>query len=131
MRPRCAPAVLLLAVPVLLAGCGPPTAPAVAPAPPVAAARPEPSARAAETAQVVIDNFAYAPRDLTVSAGTRVTWVNKDDSPHTVTSTAKPKVFDSGAMDTDAIFSFEFKAPGTYEYFCAVHPRMIGKVIVK
>ncbi len=67
----------------------------------------------------------------TVAAGTRVTWVNHDDSPHTVTSTARPKAFDSGAMDTDAAFTFVFPAPGTYEYFCAVHPRMTGKVIVK
>jgi plastocyanin len=125
MRFRCAPTVLLVIVPALLVGCDPP---------PVAApptARAEPTAPAAETAQVVIDNFAYTPREITVAAGTRVTWVNHDDSPHTVTSTAKPRTLDSGAMDTDATFAFTFAAPGTYEYFCAIHPRMTGKVIVK
>jgi len=85
----------------------------------------------ADAARVVIDNFAYSPREITVTAGTKVTWVNHDDSPHTVTSTVKPKAFDSGALDTDATFAFVFAAPGTYEYFCAVHPHMTGKVIVK
>jgi plastocyanin len=130
MRSRCAPAALLLVAPALFAGCGPPPAPAPAMSPPptarAEAARPE-----AEAARVVIDNFAYSPREITIAAGTRVTWVNHDDSPHTVTSTARPKAFDSGAMDTDATFDFTFAAPGTYEYFCAVHPRMTGKVIVK
>ncbi len=130
MRSRCAPAVLLLVAPALLAGCGPPPGPATAPGP-APTARADPAAPAAQPAEVVIDNFAYAPREITVAPGTRVTWVNHDDSPHTVTSTAKPKAFDSGAMDTDATFAFTFAAPGTYEYFCAVHPRMTGKVIVK
>jgi plastocyanin len=128
MRSLRAPAVLLLALPVLLAGCGSPPAP---PASPVPTTRAEAAAPEAATAEVVIDNFAYSPREITVAVGTRVSWVNHDDSPHTVTSTAKPKAFDSGAMDTDAAFAFVFAAPGTYEYFCAVHPRMTGKVIVK
>jgi amicyanin len=80
---------------------------------------------------VVIDNFAYSPREVTVAAGTRVTWVNHDDVPHTVTSPARPRTLDSGAMDGDATFAFVFTAPGTYDYFCAVHPHMTGKVIVK
>ncbi len=84
-----------------------------------------------ETTRVVIDNFAYAPREITVAPGTRVSWVNRDDVPHTVTSTAKPKVFDSGALDDESPFTFVFQTPGTYEYFCAVHPHMSGKVIVK
>jgi plastocyanin len=130
MRYRCAPAVLLLVLPVLLAGCGSPPAP-VPPASPPPTARAEAAKPDAAAAEVVIDNFAYSPREITVAAGTRVTWVNKDDSPHTVTSTARPKAFDSGAMDTDATFAFTFAAPGTFEYFCAVHPRMTGKVIVK
>jgi plastocyanin len=130
MRSRCAPAVLLLVLPVVLAGCGTPPAP-VPPTNPAPTARAESTVSEAEGVQVVIDNFAYTPREITVAAGTRVTWVNRDDSPHTVTNTAKPKAFDSGAMDTDATFAFVFAAPGTYEYFCAVHPRMTAKVIVK
>ena len=81
--------------------------------------------------EVTIDNFAYSPQTLTVPRGTRVTWVNHDDVPHTVTSTAKPKLFDSGAMDTDDQFSHVFKTPGTYDYFCAVHPKMTAQIIVK
>jgi plastocyanin len=81
--------------------------------------------------QVVIDNFAFSPRELTVALGTRVTWVNRDDVPHTATSSVKPRTFDSGALDTDNTFPFVFKTPGTYDYFCAVHPHMTGKVIVK
>jgi plastocyanin len=81
--------------------------------------------------QVAIDNFRFSPRELTVTAGTTVTWVNNDDVPHTATSTAKPKVFDSRTLDTDAKFSHVFTTPGTYDYFCAVHPNMTGRIIVK
>jgi plastocyanin len=81
--------------------------------------------------QVVIDNFTFNPRSLTVKAGTNVTWVNRDDVPHTATSTKKPRLFDSGALDTDEKFSHVFTAPGTYDYFCAVHPQMTGKIMVK
>jgi plastocyanin len=66
-----------------------------------------------------------------VPAGTRVTWVNRDDVPHTVTSAEKPRRFNSGTLDTDGQFTHLFTTPGTYEYFCAVHPKMTGKVIVK
>jgi plastocyanin len=96
-----------------------------------------PAARGAEPApvadpnRVVIDNFAFNPTTLTVAAGTRVSWVNRDDVPHTATSTAKPRLFDSGALDTDAQFSHVFTTPGTYPYFCAVHPRMAGQIVVK
>jgi plastocyanin len=132
MRFRCAQAILLLAA---VAGCGAP--PSAAPAPKAAdmaapqTSRAEAAAPAAATTQVVIDNFAFSPREITVTPGTRVTWVNHDDVPHTATSSVKPRTFDSGALDTDATFSFVFKAAGTYEYFCAVHPHMTGKVIVK
>jgi plastocyanin len=81
--------------------------------------------------QVVIDNFRFSPRKLTVPAGTKVTWVNRDDVPHTATSTAKPRVFDSKSLDTDDRFEHVFATPGTYEYFCAVHPHMTGQIIVK
>jgi plastocyanin len=86
---------------------------------------------AGKTEQVAIDNFTYSPAVLTVAAGTKVTWVNRDDVPHTVTSPAKPRVLDSGTLDTDQSFSHVFSNPGTYEYFCAVHPKMTGKIIVK
>ena len=81
--------------------------------------------------QIVIDNFTFSPAKLTVAVGSQVTWVNHDDVPHTVTSTAKPKLFDSGTMDTDDQFSHVFAAPGTYNYFCAVHPHMTAQIIVK
>jgi plastocyanin len=93
---------------------------------------PDPSeAHQGVSTEVRIDNFTFDPPQLTVSAGTKVTWINHDDVPHTATSTAKPKAFDSGTLDTDEKFSFVFTAPGTYKYFCAVHPRMIGQIIVK
>jgi plastocyanin len=81
--------------------------------------------------QVVIDNFTFQPPRLTVRAGTKVTWVNRDDVPHTATSTAKPKRFDSGTLDTDQRFAHVFNKPGTYKYFCAVHPHMTATIIVK
>lgn len=82
-----------------------------------------------EEAKVSIDNFSFAPQDLTVKAGTTVTWVNQDDVPHTVVS--NDKKFKSKALDTDDKFSFTFTDPGTYEYFCSVHPKMTAKVTVK
>jgi plastocyanin len=81
--------------------------------------------------QVTIDNFSFNPKTLTVPVGTKVTWINRDDVPHTATSSAKPTVFDSKALDTDEKFSFVFTAPGTYPYFCAVHPHMTGEIVVK
>ncbi|HXZ14274.1 MAG TPA: cupredoxin family copper-binding protein [Candidatus Sulfotelmatobacter sp.] len=83
----------------------------------------------AQATEVKIDNFSFSPQELTVAAGTKVTWINRDDIPHTVTSTSDK--FKSKALDTDDQFSFTFDAPGTYEYFCSIHPKMTGKVIVK
>jgi|HubBroStandDraft_6_1064221.scaffolds.fasta_scaffold280301_2 plastocyanin len=82
------------------------------------------------TTTVTIDNFSFAPMQLEIKAGTEVTWINKDDVPHTVVSDDH-KLFKSRALDTDEKFSFTFKDPGTYEYFCSVHPKMTGKIIVK
>ncbi len=79
--------------------------------------------------RVKIDNFSFTPQTLTVRPGTTVTWVNKDDVPHTVTSTEKK--FKSPALDTDEQFSFTFSAPGTNNYFCSVHPHMTGRIIVR
>lgn len=85
----------------------------------------------AKTEQVAIDNFTYSPQVMTVTVGAKVTWVNRDDVPHTVTSPAKPRLLNSGTLDTDQSFSHVFTKPGTYEYFCAVHPKMTGQIIVK
>ncbi|HVS40343.1 MAG TPA: plastocyanin/azurin family copper-binding protein [Gemmataceae bacterium] len=82
-------------------------------------------------AKVSIDNFAFSPKELVVTTGVIVTWVNTDDVAHTVTSNSVPPIFDSKTLHTEDKFSFEFKRPGTYEYFCKPHPYMTGKVIVK
>jgi plastocyanin len=100
------------------------------PAHPASSDKPAAAAPAAAH-RVVIDNFAFDPPTLTVPVGAEVVWVNHDDLPHTATSTAKPKAFDSGALDTDQTYSHVFKVAGEYEYFCAVHPKMTGKVVVK
>jgi plastocyanin len=79
--------------------------------------------------EVVIENFSYQPTTLTVAAGTTVTCVNHDDEPHTVTETNKR--FNSKALDNGDRFSKDFTQPGTYNYYCALHPKMTGQVIVK
>ncbi len=89
----------------------------------LAAATPEPAG------QVKIDNFSFSPQTLTVKAGGTVTWTNNDDVPHTVVSTTKK--FASMVLETDGQFSFTFSDPGTYDYFCSVHPHMTGKAIVQ
>jgi plastocyanin len=80
---------------------------------------------------VVIDNFNFTPRDLSISAGDTVTWINRDDVPHTATSNDDPAAFDSKALDTDDKYSFTFARPGTYKYYCKVHPHMTGSVVVR
>ena len=79
---------------------------------------------------VAIDNFTFEPQTLTVPTGTTVTWTNHDDVPHTVTSDDKT-TFASKGLDTDDTFSFRFTTPGTYPYFCSIHPVMTATVIVK
>ena len=83
------------------------------------------------TVEVKIDNFSFGPTTLTIPVGTTVTWINRDDIPHTVVSSDDPKVFKSKVLDTDEKFSFTFTKAGTYPYFCSVHPKMTGKVIVQ
>lgn len=90
--------------------------------------RPNPQTAASGVA-VKIDNFSFGPQSITVSPGTKVTWTNRDDIPHTVVSTEG--VFKSKVLDTDESFSFTFDKPGTYPYFCSVHPKMTGTVVVK
>jgi plastocyanin len=78
---------------------------------------------------VVARDFMFGPASLTVSAGSTVTWTNKDDEPHTVVSDTA--LFRSGALDTDESFSFRFDKPGTYHYACSIHPRMVGTIVVQ
>jgi len=78
---------------------------------------------------VVMKNFDFAPMNLTVPAGTTVTWKNLDGEPHTVTSI--DGLFRSGALDQNDTYSFTFKTPGIYKYLCSIHPRMMAAVIVK
>jgi plastocyanin len=82
----------------------------------------------AQDATVKIDNFAFEPKQLTVKPGTTVTWINADDIPHTVV--ASDRTFRSKAMDTDDKFSFTFTTPGSYGYFCSLHPHMQGTITV-
>jgi plastocyanin len=79
-------------------------------------------------ADVKIDNFSFGP-DLTIGAGTTVTWTNHDDVPHTVASDSK--LFKSKVLDTDDRYSYTFTKPGTYVYYCTVHPKMTAKIVVK
>jgi plastocyanin len=83
----------------------------------------------ASTAEVKIDNFSFGPAAITVAVGTTVTWINRDDIPHTVVST--DKVFKSKVLDTDEKFSYTFTKAGEYPYFCSIHPKMTGKVVVQ
>jgi len=83
----------------------------------------------AATAEVKIDNFTFGPQTITVPAGTTVTWTNKDDIPHTSVSTEG--VFKSKVLDTDEKFSYTFTKPGTYPYYCTIHPKMTGQIVVK
>jgi plastocyanin len=88
-----------------------------------------PEIPSAGQAAVKIDNFNFTPPTLIVAPGTTVTWTNDDDSPHSVRE--KDGKFKSAALDTDEKFSQTFAAPGEYEYFCSIHPRMVGKIVVK
>jgi plastocyanin len=95
----------------------------------------EPAAQAATQAvagkivEVKVDNFSFSPQTITVAPGTTVIWTNRDDIPHTVVS--DDKVFKSKVLDTDEKFSFTFDKAGSFPYFCSVHPKMTGKVIVQ
>src|SRR5262245_34784513 len=80
--------------------------------------------------EVKIDNFSFAPGEITVTKGTTVNWVNRDDIPHTVVSDDKT-TFKSKPLDTDDKFSYTFSKEGTYTYFCSIHPKMTAKVVVK
>ncbi|HTI39143.1 MAG TPA: cupredoxin family copper-binding protein [Vicinamibacterales bacterium] len=79
--------------------------------------------------EVAIDNFTFGPTEVKIPVGTTVTWVNRDDIPHTVVNT--DKAFKSKVLDTDDKFSFTFTRAGKYPYFCSIHPKMTGTVIVE
>jgi plastocyanin len=107
-------AAVVIAIVLLLAGS------------PSVAANDQPSAANAE---VKIDNFSFGPQTVTVPVGATVTWTNRDDIPHTVVST--DGLFNSKVRDTDEKFSYMFAKAGTYPYYCSVHPKMTGKVVVQ
>ena len=81
------------------------------------------------TAEITIDNFTFGPKEAKVAVGTTVTWINRDDIPHTVVSTDKE--FKSKVLDTGDKFSFTFTKAGTFPYFCSIHPKMTGTVVVQ
>jgi plastocyanin len=83
----------------------------------------------AANAAVKIDNFVFGPQTITVPVGGTVTWTNSDDIPHTAVST--DGVFKSKVIDTDEKFSYTFTKAGTYSYYCSIHPKMTGQVVVK
>ena len=78
--------------------------------------------------QITINEYLYMPATLNVATGTKVTWVNHDEVPHTIVDT--DKAFRSGALDTDDTYSYTFTKPGTYHYFCTLHPKMVGTIVV-
>ena len=86
-------------------------------------------AKAGSETTVKIDNFSFSPATATVSAGTTVRWTNADDIPHTIVS--DDKSFKSKALDTDEQFTYTFSKPGTYSYFCGLHPKMTAKIVVQ
>jgi len=79
--------------------------------------------------EVRVDNFTFGPDTLTVPANSTVTWINKDDVPHVIAS--NDGLFKSKALDTEDKYSYTFTKAGTYAYYCSVHPKMVGKIIVQ
>lgn len=79
--------------------------------------------------EIKIDNFTFAPATITVPVGAKVTWTNHDDIPHTVVQS--DSLFKSHALDTDQQFTFTFDKAGTFQYFCSLHPKMTGQIVVK
>lgn len=106
--------VVIIAIVLMLAGS------------PIVAENDQPSAASME---IKIDNFSFEPQTVTIPVGATVTWVNRDDIPHTSVST--DGVFKSKVIDTDGNFSYTFAKAGTYPYYCSIHPKMTGQVVVK
>ena len=88
-----------------------------------------PDEKPASEVAVKIDNFSFSPAVITVPAGTTIRWTNRDDIPHTVVS--DDKTFKSKVLDTEEQFTYTFTKPGTYSYFCSIHPKMTAKVVVQ
>ena len=86
------------------------------------------SAAAADSHTIIIKKFMFNPMDVTVTAGTDVTWENQDGEPHTVVSLTND--FRSQALDEKDKFSHTFDKPGTYKYLCSIHPKMVGTITV-
>jgi len=80
--------------------------------------------------RIEIKDFAFNPQILTVKSGEKITWINRDEEPHTVVSVEK-QFKKSTALDTDQEFTITTGAPGTYTYFCSVHPKMTGTIVVE
>ena len=80
--------------------------------------------------KIEIKDFAFNPQTITVKSGEKITWINRDEEPHTVVSVEK-QFKKSPALDTDQEFTVVAGSPGTYSYFCSVHPKMTGTLIVK
>ena len=99
-------------------------------APRAVAAAPPDSAASATATTIRIDNFSFNPRSTTVPAGATITWVNADDVPHKIVS-SDGKFTASPALDTNDRYTFAFTRPGRYEYFCAIHPKMTGAIVVQ
>lgn len=83
----------------------------------------------ASAVEIKIDNFSFAPATLVVRKGTEITWTNRDDIPHTVVDDGKG--FRSRVLDTDEKFTYTANKPGTYQYYCSIHPKMTGKLVVE
>jgi plastocyanin len=79
--------------------------------------------------EITIEDFVFVPAEATIAPGTRVTWVNKDDAPHTATSTDDR--FGSDGLDTNDKYSFVFREKGDFQYYCALHPHMKGVIKVQ
>jgi plastocyanin len=79
--------------------------------------------------RIEIKDFAFNPQTITVKSGEKITWINRDEEPHTVVSVGK-QFRKSSALDTDQEFTITAGAPGTYTYFCSVHPKMTGTIVV-
>jgi plastocyanin len=88
------------------------------------------NADATKQNRIEIKDFAFNPQSITVKSGEKVTWINRDEEPHTVVSVEK-QFKKSTALDTDQEFTITAGAPGTYTYFCSVHPKMTGTIVVE
>ena len=87
------------------------------------------AAQAADANTIVLEHFHFAPVSLTVTAGTTVSWENRDEEAHTVVS--NDGLFRSGGLSQNDVFTFKFDTPGTYRFLCSIHPQMIGTIVVK